>query len=140
MNKESGWKALTGTTDFGEVSKKAEQGDEMAKLAFEIFVERLVAYVGAYFVKLGGRVDGLVFAGGIGEHGVQLREAVVKRVECLGFGLDGGRNGKLGGGVVEDIGREGGGKRILVCKTDEQAEMAEECAQNAEELRRPEGK
>jgi acetate kinase len=139
LNKESGWKALTGTTDFGAVSEKAAQGDEAAKLAFEIFVDRLVGYIGAYFVKLGGEVDALVFAGGIGEHGVQLREAVAERVKCLGFEIDGGRNGELKGEVVEDVGREGVNKRVLVCKTDEQAEMAEECAQNAEELRRPEG-
>jgi acetate kinase len=139
LNKESGWKALTGTTDFGAVSEKAAQGDEAAKLAFEIFVDRLVGYIGAYFVKLGGEVDALVFAGGIGEHGVQLREAVAERVKCLGFEINGGRNGELKGEVVEDVGREGVNKRVLVCKTDEQAEMAEECAQNAEELRRPEG-
>jgi acetate kinase len=139
LNKESGWKALTGTTDFGAVSEKAAQGDEAAKLAFEIFVDRLVGYIGAYFVKLGGEVDALVFAGGIGEHGVQLREAVAERVKCLGFEIDGGRTGELKGEVVEDVGREGVSKRVLVCKTDEQAEMAEECAQNAEELRRPEG-
>lgn len=139
LNKESGWKALTGTTDFGAVSEKAAQGDEAAKLAFDIFVDRLVGYIGAYFVKLGGEVDALVFAGGIGEHGVELREAVAKKVRCLGFVIDGEKNGELKGEVVEDIGWEGVGKRVLVCKTDEQAEMAEECAQNAEELRRPEG-
>jgi acetate kinase len=137
LNKESGWKALTGTTDFGAVSEKASKGDNAAKLAFDIFVDRLVCYIGAYFVKLAGKVDALVFAGGIGEHGVELREAVAKKVRCLGFELDGDKNGKPRSEVVEDVGREGVEKRILVCKTDEQVEMAEECAQNAEELRRP---
>jgi acetate kinase len=138
LNKESGWKALTGTTDFGTVSEKAANGDEAAKLAFDIFVDRLVGYIGAYFVKLGGKVDALVFAGGIGEHGVSLREVVGERVKCLGFEIDGKKNGKLGSEVVEDVGREGVDKRVLVCQTDEEAEMAEECAQGAEELRRPE--
>lgn len=136
LNKESGWKALTGTTDFGAVSEKAAKGDKAAKLAFDIFVDRLVSYIGAYFVKLGGKVDALVFAGGIGEHGVALRQAVAEKVKCLGFELDDDKNGKLGSGVVEEIGREGVDKRILVCKTDEQAEMAEECAKDAEKLRR----
>ena len=105
LNKESGWKALTGTTDFGEVSARAEQGDEDAKLAFEVFVDRLVGYVGAYFVKLGGEVEALVFAGGIGEKGSQLREAVVKKVGCLGFALDAAANGKGSGEeVVVDVG------------------------------------
>lgn len=140
LNKESGWKALAGTTDFGEVSRQAGEGDEGARLAFEVFVDRLVGFVGAYFVKLGGDVDALVFAGGIGEKGGALREAVCERVECLGFELDGERNGKVGDGVVEDLtGGEGSGKRVLVCKTDEQEEMAETCAREAEGLRRPEG-
>lgn len=140
LNKQSGWKALTGTTDFGTVSKKAAEGDKAAKLAFDIFVDRLVSVIGSYFVKLGGKVDALVFAGGIGEHGVELREAVVGRVECLGFGIDDGRNKDLHDGVVESIGKsEYGGKRVVVCKTDEQAEMAEECAKEADGLRRPAG-
>ena len=39
---------------------------------------------------------------------------------------------------MEDIGIEGSGRRVLVCRTDEQKEMAEECAADAEGLRRPE--
>lgn len=138
LNKESGWKALTGTTDFGVVSKRASEGDEAAKLAFDVFVDRLIGYVGSYFVKLGGQVDALVFAGGVGEHGEALRSAVGEKVACLGFEIDGEKNKKLGGGSVEDIGRSSGSdKKVLVCQTDEQAEMAQQCARNAESLRRP---
>ena len=72
-----------------------------------------------------------MFAGGIGERGRELREVVTKTVECLGFGMvDAGRNADgyvKDGGVVVDIGVQKD-KRILVCKTDEQAEMARECA------------
>lgn len=57
--------------------------------------------------EVGGEVDALVFAGGIGEKGVELREAVVEKVKFLGFELDGGRNGKVGEGVVEDVGVQG---------------------------------
>jgi len=138
LNKQSGWKALTGTTDFGVVSERAAKGgDEMAKLAFDTFVDRLVGFVGAYYVKLGGRVDALVFAGGIGEHGVSLRRAVVERVECLGFQLEEGANAKPGDGLVVDIGKSSDGHRVLVCQTDEQTEMARQCAEEADQLRRP---
>lgn len=41
-----------------------------------------------YYVKLLGNVDALVFAGGIGEKGGQLRQAVIDKVACLGFGID----------------------------------------------------
>ena len=138
LNKQSGWQALTGTTDFGVVSARAEKGDEMAKLAFDAFVDKLVGFVGAYYVKLGGKVDALVFAGGIGEHGVGLRKAVVEKVKCLGFQLDEGKNAKPGDGLVVDIGKgEKDGHRVLICQTDEQTEMARQCAEDAEHLRQP---
>lgn len=128
LNKQSGWKALTGTTDFGEISAKAEAGDENCKLAFDLLVDRLASTIGSYYVKLGGKVDALVFAGGIGEKGVQLRRAVGEKVACLGFILDEQRNAKPGSQVVVDIGREmKGEKRILVVQTDEQTEMARGC-------------
>ena len=93
LNKKSGWKAITGTTDFGKISKGEREVD---RLAFDIFVDRIVGFVGEYFVKLGGQLDALVFAGGIGEKGVKLREEVVRRVGCLGFVIDGEKNGELG--------------------------------------------
>ncbi|KAK0943475.1 hypothetical protein LTR29_005058 [Friedmanniomyces endolithicus] len=141
LNKKSGWQALTGTTDFGAISAKAEQGDAACRLAFDILVDRITDFVAAYYVKLGGKVDALVFAGGIGEKGARLREAVVEKVACLGFAVDEGRNERPDGeAVVTDIGKEGGSSskhRVLVCQTDEQAEMARECVQDADGLRRP---
>ncbi|KAK5174635.1 uncharacterized protein LTR77_001717 [Saxophila tyrrhenica] len=138
LNKESGWKAMTGTTDFGEISKKAEEGDERCKLVVEMLVDRIVGFVGSYYVKLGGKVDALVFAGGIGEKGVGLRRMVVERVGCLGFEIDGEANGKPKDEVVAEVGRkrEGGGK-VFIVKTDEQAEMAGQCVKESEGLRRP---
>ncbi|KXN81337.1 putative acetate kinase, partial [Leucoagaricus sp. SymC.cos] len=92
LNKKSGWKAMCGTTDFAEVVDKAElhrpseevEGN-ICRLAFDIFMDRIVGFVGAYFVKLGGEVDALVFFGGIGEKSWHLRKAVGKRAQCLGF-------------------------------------------------------
>ncbi|KAK3104330.1 hypothetical protein LTR53_018449, partial [Teratosphaeriaceae sp. CCFEE 6253] len=125
LNKKSGWKALTGTTDFGTISAKAADGDEACGLALEMFVDRIVGFVAGYYVKLGGQVDGLVFAGGIGEKGVELRRAVVQRVRCLGFEVDDDLNAKPDGKkVVTDIGAKGSKHKVMICRTDEQAEMA----------------
>lgn len=123
LNKNSGWKALTGTTDFGRISSSDRQEDV---LAFNIFVDRILNYVGPYFVKLNGEVDALVLAGGIGEKGAKLRAAVVEGVNCLGFELDGGKNGRIGEkeDVVTDISSDRAKYRTLVCRTDEQLEMA----------------
>lgn len=133
LNTQAGWKSLVGSSDFRDVTGKMEnEGEEgeSAKLAFELVVDRVINYVGAYYLKLGGEVDALVFAGGIGEKSVELRSEVVKRSGCLGFVVDDERNqgaSKADGEVVEITG--GGGerdndkgraKRVLVCRTDEQ--------------------
>jgi acetate kinase len=111
LNKKSGWKALTGTTDFGKIVARAtssstsssassssllhEDSDsftEKCRLAFDVFVDRVLGYVGAYFVALDGQVDALVFAGGIGEKSAMLRARVVDKARCLGFDIDAAKN------------------------------------------------
>ena len=111
MNKESGWKALTGTTDFGDLSE--------SDLAFRIFVDRIVGFVAHYYVRLGGKVDGLVFSGGIGENSVALRSAVVKGISCLGYALDNDKNANSASTELQEI-NDQTSKRILVVKTNEQ--------------------
>jgi len=120
LNKKSGFKALTGTSDFGEISQKASEGDAACKLAFELFLDRVLNFVGSYYVKLGGNVDALVFAGGIGEKGVEFRQRVVERVACLGFEIDQDKNKSPANDVVTDIGVSGSKHRVLICQTDEQ--------------------
>ncbi|KAG9255026.1 Acetokinase family-domain-containing protein [Emericellopsis atlantica] len=130
LNKKSGWSALTGTTDFAAIASRATP--EQA-LAFDLFVDRVAAFIGSYFVSLGGDVDALVFAGGIGEKSWQLRDAVVQKVQCLGFRVDEGKNKGPLKGVVDDISGDGdGSKKVLVCQTDEQFEMARMCATKEE--------
>ena len=63
------------TTDFGEISSSS---DPKCKLAVDILVDRMVGFVGSYYVKLAGKIDALVFAGGIGENGTVLRTRVVQ--------------------------------------------------------------
>lgn len=130
MNTRSGWKALTGTTNFGVITKEADLGAESSttcnnknRLAFELFVDRVCNYIGSYYVKLGGNVDGLVFAGGIGEGSRELRAVVGEKVRCLGFvDVDVGKNEEVEEieGDVIDIGVNGKGGKIFICRTDEQ--------------------
>lgn len=98
------------------------------RLAFDLFLDRVLDYIGSYHLKLDGEVDALVFAGGIGEKGVQFRSIVGKKVECLGYPPVREQHNIEASGqraAVVDIStvrQEGHGriKRILVCKTDEQ--------------------
>ncbi|KAH9942734.1 acetate and butyrate kinase [Amylocystis lapponica] len=142
LNRRAGWAALTGTADFAEIVRRMRaaeageggdggwEGEARWGLAFRLFADRVAGYVGSYFVKLGGDVDALVFAGGIGEKSAELRCAVAAQAACLGFALDAAANAAAGTSraVVTDIGERGAGRRILICRTDEQLEMAKECA------------
>lgn len=107
---------MTGTTDFGIISSSS---DPKCKLAFDIFVDRIVGYTGSYYVKLEGKVDALVFAGGIGEKAKLLRRRVLEKCKCLGFEIDDEKNNRGIEKVVQDIGKEAR-HRTLVCQTDEQ--------------------
>lgn len=129
LNKSAGWKALTGTTNFGIIA--ASSAPEM-KLAFDIFADRICGFIGSYYVTLGGNLDALVFAGGIGERSAVLRRRVVDACGCLGFEIDEGKNGRKIEDVVQDVGAEGAAHRVLVCRTNEQFEMARGCAADAE--------
>ncbi|KAF4571490.1 hypothetical protein EYR36_008827 [Pleurotus pulmonarius] len=147
LNTQSGWKALTGTTDFAQVTSKAnlsspdpDYENNPNRLAFDLLVDRIVDYVGGYYLKLNGEVDALVFSGGIGERSKEIRQVIGGKMACLGFeAVDAEKNGKMDTleGVVVDLGAgradgegvvEGKGKKLLVCRTDEQLEMARECA------------
>ena len=123
LNKESGLKGIGGSNDMREIQKRMEAGDEAAKLAFEVFIHRLVKYVGAYAALL-GRVDALVFTGGIGEHSARVREALCTRLGILGVALDLDANA-----AASEISRpvHAGESRIevWVIPTDEEGVIAE---------------
>ncbi|KAJ5514097.1 Acetate/Proprionate kinase [Penicillium fimorum] len=128
LNKQSGWKALTGTTNFAEIAVE-NPPSKAHKLAFDIFVDRILGYIGSYYVKLNGEVDGVVFSGGIGERSALLRQTLIDKCQCLGLGIDDAANDKgPGDETVKDITKGSSkGPRVLVCQTNEQFEMAYHC-------------
>lgn len=138
LNFKSGWKALTGTADFKEITEKADMSDSTITrtadpntLAFRIMLDRILHFAGAYYLALHGDVDALVFAGGVGERSAELRRAVGEVAVCLGFaGIDETKNSQVNEeeGIIVDIGCSDERKRMLVCHTDEQLEMARECS------------
>ncbi|KAF7312099.1 putative acetate kinase [Mycena indigotica] len=127
LNSQSGWKAIAGTTDFGDIIRRRTK-DSAAQLAFDLLTDRILNFVGSYHLKLGGQVDALVFSGGIGERSQELRAFIGQKVECLGFTrVDQAKNENVDEKteVVVDISASPGPKAVLVCRTDEQLEMAQ---------------
>ena len=87
LNKKSGLKGLCGYNDMREIEQSISKGDKDALLAFDIFVDRIVKYIGSYALSM-GRVDAIVFSGGIGEYSSAIREDVSKRIAALGVEID----------------------------------------------------
>ncbi len=88
LNKESGLKGICGSNDMREVVERAEQDDKMNRLALEMYAYRIKKYIGAYSAAL-GRVDAVIFTGGIGENAAKVRELVCEGLnESIGLKLD----------------------------------------------------
>ncbi|WP_216323836.1 acetate kinase [Deinococcus aestuarii] len=92
LNKESGLLGLsTLTNDMRELEEAASRGHAGARLAVDVFVYRLAKTVAGMAVAL-GRLDGLVFTGGIGENSATVRAATLAQLGLLGFEVDGAAN------------------------------------------------
>jgi acetate kinase len=123
LNKESGLLGVSGVSaDLREVEAAMRAGNARARLAFDIFVHRLCAGIGAMAASLGG-VDALVFTAGIGENSAEVRKAACARLGWLGVEMDDARNGAEGD---RDIASAAARVRVLVVKTQEEKEIARE--------------
>lgn len=128
LQRRSGLLGLAGDNDLRDVEAAAADGHEGAALALDVLVHRLVGYVGAYATGL-GRLDGLVFTGGIGEHSALVRRRVCAGLGLLGVVLDDAANDTDAGGERRiDVGE---GPAVLVVPTDEEAEIARQAAEVA---------
>ncbi|MSP61626.1 MAG: acetate/propionate family kinase [Myxococcales bacterium] len=131
LNRKSGLLGLSGvSSDFRDVERAADGGNDRAKLAIEVFVHRLRKYIGAYAAVLGG-ADAIVFTGGIGENSARVRAAACEGLLFMGVSLDEGQNqgcrARAGGGVV-DVSSRSARARVLVVVTDEERTIAREVA------------
>ena len=87
FNRESGMKGLTGQQDMREVWRLVDAGDQNARDAIDVYVHRLLKYVGAYTAVMGG-VDAITFTAGIGENDARLRAELCRRLAYLGASID----------------------------------------------------
>jgi acetate kinase len=107
LQKHSGLLGISGiSSDFREIQSACEKGNEQAILARDIFCYRLAKYIAGYAVPL-GRIDALVFTGGIGENSDLVREKVLSLLSVFGYQVDAEKNkatilGKQGTITLED--------------------------------------
>jgi len=127
LHHRSGLLGLSGvSSDFRQVELAAAQGNPRAQLALDVYAYRVRAMVGALAVTL-GRVDVLVFTGGIGENSAWLRKEVCRGLECIGVHLDPEKNQSLRPDA--DIAQPASPARVLLIHTREDYMIARQARQ-----------
>jgi acetate kinase len=125
LNRESGLLGISGISgDMREILQAIENGNERARLAYDIYAHRLTLEIGAMLAVLGG-VDAIVFTAGIGENCAPLRQDVCKQLGFLGLKLDAAKNARPD--LDQNIAAAGSPVQVLVIRADEDWEIAREC-------------
>ena len=125
LNTKSGLLGISGiSSDMRQIVAAANDGHGRAKLAFEIFVHRLRAGIGAMVAALGG-IDALVFTAGIGENSPNIRGAACANFEFLGLKLDAEKNAQSP--ADQDISLSDSAVRVFVVRAQEDWAIAREC-------------
>ena len=88
LNKESGLYGVSGvSSDMRDIEGAADEGNNQAKVALDIFNHRVKKYIGSYSAAMGG-VDAVVFTAGIGENAIETREEILAGLEYMGIIID----------------------------------------------------
>jgi len=123
LNKHSGLVGVSGLSNDMRALLEAEgEGNARARLAVDVFCHRLKKYIASYVGVLGG-LDGLAFAGGIGENAPSIRARALEGLEALGLGLDHRANDDARGKEAE-ISPRGARARVFVVPTNEEILIA----------------
>ncbi len=129
LNKESGLLGVSGvSSDFRDLDAAIAQGNADAKLARDIFIYRAKKYIGSYIAAMNG-VDAIAFTAGIGENGIDVRQAICTDMDYLGIAVDAEKNNCRGREVR--ISPDGNPVQVWVIPTNEELAIAEETIEAA---------
>ena len=124
LNKKSGVLGISGvSSDFRDLQKGMEEGNERCKKAIEMFAYRVAGYIGSYVVAMGG-ADAICFTAGIGENTSIVRELVLDRLKALGVTWDSEANKKRGEEVK--LSKDDSKIDVYIIPTNEELAIARE--------------
>lgn len=122
LNKESGVLGISGiSSDFRDLEVAAEEGNERAKLALDVFCNGVTKYIAAYAAQMCS-IDALVFTAGIGENSYSIRERICEGLECLNINIDPELNKVRGKEAI--VSKKIGGVPVMVVPTNEELMIA----------------
>ncbi len=129
LSSKAGLLGLSGVSqDCRDVEEAAAKGNARAQLALDVFVASIRQYLGSYLTVLGG-ADAIVFSGGIGENGPQIRANVCKNMEWAGIVLDEAKNNSVPRGGEVCISAASSKTQIWVIPTNEEIVVARQTAE-----------
>lgn len=117
LNKKSGLMGVSGVSGDMRDLESVQDENPRAKLALDMFVNRVVRYVGSYLAELGG-ADAIVFTAGIGENDSWIRQRVVDRLSYFGLAIDPDKNNVRG--VERDLSTDDAKIKTFLIPTDEE--------------------
>ena len=126
LNRESGMLGLTGAADMRDIGQRLAAGDAASRLAYDVYAYRIRQYVGAYAAVLNG-LDALIFTAGVGENDALVRTLVCQGMDYFGLVLDETKNQTRQPGL-RDLSGPASRAKILVVPTNEELEIARQCA------------
>ena len=128
MNKKCGFLGVSGIgSDSRDVEKAMNEGNERAKLTYDMLCYQIKKYVGAYSASMGG-LDAIVFTAGIGEHTPYIRENALKGLEYLGVKIDPERNNFGHSGTPVKISADDSRVAVYMIPTNEELVIANDTA------------
>ena len=133
FNKQSGMLGMTGLSDMRDIWGAANSDDAQqsarANRALDMYINRIVKYIGSYAAEMGG-VDVITFTAGIGENDSRIREGVLAALSPFGLTLDREANEANGGRLREPvtISGEDSSVRVMVYPTNEEWAIAQQVA------------
>lgn len=125
LNKKCGLLGVSGvSSDMRDIDAAISAGNERARLALDMYIYRIIKYVGAYVAALNG-VDVIAFTGGVGENQVQLRKRVCDHLSYLGLKIDDNVN-SASRGEEKLISTPDSKVKVVVIPTDEELMIAKD--------------
>lgn len=132
LNKKSGILGISGiSSDFRDVEKAGEEGNERAQLAQRVFAHKVRFYIGAYMAEMNG-VDAIVFTAGVGENDMGMRDIICQDLGNLGIKLDLIRNKVRGKETL--ISADDSRVKILLIPTNEELMIARDTVELTRDL------
>merc|ERR1712228_359063 len=124
INALSGLYGICGTSDMRKILLNEDAEDPNYRIALSMFAYRIKKYIGSYYAVLNGKIDALVFSGGIGQNiNHKLLHRFVGDLDALGFVINECSNNE-----TEDVTvwNKTGFTPILSIKTDEELAIAQQ--------------